>query len=233
MKSTQPSGADPSNIKMPAMSSSATLSAILLLSSVIALASCSSRCDCSCQKAPQAAKETPPQRLVVSIPDQKMLTYEGEKMKRRYPVSTSRFGVGDKPHSNLTPLGRLEVVDVIGEGLPKGMRLYSRQPTGEILKPNTTVGDAIVTRIVRLRGTEPCNARAFQRLIYIHGTTDEKGLKKPVSWGCVRMGSSDVIRLCRWVKPGAEVDIVEEPLPPTRFQAVVGRLFHWGSVTAQ
>jgi hypothetical protein len=216
------------------MRDSATLSAILLLSSVLALTSCSSnRCDCGCQKAPLAVKEPPAQRLVVSIPDQKMQTYEGEKMKRRYPVSTSRFGVGDRLRSNLTPLGRLKVVDVIGEGLPKGMRLYSRQPTGEILKPNTTVGDAIVTRIVRLRGTEPCNARAFQRLIYIHGTTDERGLKKPVSWGCVRMGSSDVIRLCRWVKPGAEVEIVEEPLPPTKTAAIIRRLFHWGPVTAQ
>ncbi|MDZ4404020.1 L,D-transpeptidase [Prosthecobacter sp.] len=212
------------------MSTTATLSAILLLPAVLGLASC---CGSRCQKAPVVEKETPPQRLVVSIPDQKMLTFEGEKMKRRYPVSTSRFGVGDKPHSNLTPLGRLEVVGIIGQGLPKGMRLYSREPTGEILKPNTTIGDAIVTRIVRLRGTEPCNARTFQRCIYIHGTTDEKGLRKPVSWGCVRMGSSDIIHLCRWVKPGAEVDIVEEPLPPTKFQATVGRLFHWGSVAEQ
>ncbi|MCB1276911.1 L,D-transpeptidase [Prosthecobacter sp.] len=216
------------------MSASVTFSAILLLPSVVALASCSSsRCDCGCQKVSLAVKEVPAQRLVVSIPDQKMQTYEGEKMKRRYPVSTSRFGLGDKLRSNLTPLGRLEVVDIIGQGLPKGMRLYSRKPTGEILKPNTTVGDAIVTRIIRLRGTEPRNARAFQRLIYIHGTTDEMGLKKPVSWGCVRMGSSDIIHLCRWVKPGAEVDVVEEPLPPTRTAAVIRRLFHWGSVTAQ
>lgn len=170
--------------------------------------------------------ENPPkQRLLVSIPDQRMLTYEEGRAKQRYPVSTSRFGVGDKMYSNRTPLGRLQVVDVIGKGLPKGMRLYSRQPTGEILKPNTTVGDAIVSRIVRMRGLEACNAHTYRRNIYIHGTTDEKDLKKPVSWGCVRMGSSDIIRLCKWVKPGAEVMIVEEPLPPRKCCSLFGRWF--------
>lgn len=211
----------------------ATLSPLLLPPFLLALASCcGSRCHCGCEP-PPAVKAPPQQRLVVSVPDQKMLTYEGDKMKRRYPVSTSRFGVGDRPRSNLTPLGRLEVVDIIGQGQPKYMRLYSRKPTGEILKPNTTDGDAIVSRIVRLRGTEPRNAHTFQRLIYIHGTTDEKGLKKPVSWGCVRMGSSDIIRLCRWVKPGAEVEVVEESLPPTWCQTITRKLFHWGADTAE
>lgn len=89
------------------MSASATLTALFLLPTLVALASCSSsRCHCGCQSAPPAVKEPPQQRLVVSISYQKMLTYDGDKMQRRYPVSTSRFGVGDKPRSNFTPLGQ-------------------------------------------------------------------------------------------------------------------------------
>lgn len=141
------------------------------------------------------------------------MTYENSVPKKRYPVSTSRFGLGDKLHSCLTPLGHLEVVDIIGEGLPKGALLRGRQATGEVVKVNTPGYDAIVTRILRLRGKEACNARALQRCIYIHGTTAERCLRKAVSWGCVRMGSRDIIRLCQWVKPGTRVDIVQGKLP--------------------
>jgi hypothetical protein len=186
------------------MTSPATTLIILLVPTALGIASC-----CQC---PMPEPTGPRQRIVVSIPDQTMQTYEEGKPKRRYPVSTSRFGVGDRLHSNRTPLGRLQVVEVIGEGLPKGMRLACREPTGQIVKKNTPGGDVIVTRIVRLRGTEACNARTYRRCIYIHGTTNEKDLKKPVSWGCVRMGSSDIIRLCKWLQPGAEVDITQEPL---------------------
>lgn len=154
------------------------------------------------------------QRIVVSVEEQHMVTFEDTTPRKKYPVSTSRFGLGDKLHSCCTPLGRLEVVDIIGQGLPKGALLRGRQPTGEILRPNTPGHDAIVTRIIRLRGREPRNARAMQRCIYIHGTTAEKCLRTPVSWGCVRMASRDIIRLCQWVKPGARVDILAGKLPP-------------------
>ncbi|MBE2283998.1 MAG: L,D-transpeptidase [Prosthecobacter sp.] len=201
------------------MTSPATKLILLLVPMALGLASC-----CQCPKPANPAPTGLRQRILVSIPDQTMQTYEEGKPKRRYPVSTSRFGVGDRLHSNRTPLGRLQVVEVIGEGLPKGMRLACREPTGQIVKKNTPGCDVIVTRIVRLRGTEPCNARTYRRCIYIHGTTNEKDLKKPVSWGCVRMGSSDIIRLCKWVQPGAEVDIIQEPLPPGRWATLFKRM---------
>ncbi len=165
----------------------------------------SKRCPC-----PQPV---PTQRIVVSVEEQMMVTFENSTPKKHYPVSTSRFGLGDKLHSCLTPTGHLEVVDIIGEGLPKGALLRGRRPTGQILRANTPGYDAIVTRILRLRGREPCNARAMQRCIYIHGTTAEKCLKSAVSWGCVRMGSRDIIRLSQWVKPGTRVDIVPGRMP--------------------
>lgn len=162
---------------------------------------------CRCPQPP------PTQRIVVSVEQQVMVTFENNTPKKRYPVSTSKFGLGDKLRSNQTPLGRLEVLDIIGEGLPKGSLLRGREPTGQILRANTPGCDAIVTRILRLRGKEPQNAHAFKRCIYIHGTTAEKCLKTAASWGCVRMGSRDIIRLCHWVTPGTRVDIVPGRLP--------------------
>lgn len=169
------------------------------------LAVFSRRCPC-----PQPPPEL---RIVISVEQQMMVTFENNAPRKHYPISTSQFGLGDKLHSCLTPLGRLEVVEIIGAGLPKGALLRGRVPTGEIVRANTPGYDAIVTRILRLRGKEPCNALAMKRCIYIHGTTAEKCLKKAASWGCIRMGSRDIIRLSDWVKPGTRVDIIPGRLP--------------------
>lgn len=153
------------------------------------------------------------QRLVVSVAEQMMVTLEGGRPKRLYLVSTSRFGTGDKRGSYLTPLGRMEVIEIVGQGLPPGARLKARMHTGEIVPVNAPGRDAIVTRVLRLRGLERQNARALERAIYIHGTPEETKLKTPASYGCIRMGSADIIALCKWVKAGARVDVVKGKLP--------------------
>ena len=154
------------------------------------------------------------QRLVVSVAEQMMVTIEGNKPRRLFRVSTSRFGTGDKRGTYLTPLGRLEVVEIVGQGLPVGARLKAREQTGEIVQVNAPGRDAIVTRVVRLRGLERQNAHTLERAIYIHGTPEETKLKTPASYGCIRMGSADIIALCLWVKVGARVDVVAGKLPP-------------------
>lgn len=163
----------------------------------------------------QAAGEAVPveQRLVVSVAEQMMVTMEGETPRRLYRVSTSRFGTGDKRGTYLTPLGRMEVVDIVGQGLPVGARLKARQQTGEIVPVDAPGRDAIVTRVLRLRGMEWRNRHALERAIYIHGTPEESRLKTPASYGCIRMASADIIALCHWVKVGARVDVVEGKLP--------------------
>lgn len=153
------------------------------------------------------------QRLVVSVAEQMMVTFDHDQPKRMYRVSTSRFGTGDKPGTYKTPLGQLQIVDIIGQGLPAGAKLKARVPTGEVVPMDAPGRDPIVTRVLRLQGMERRNARTFERLIYIHGTPEESKLKTPTSYGCVRMGSADIIALSRWVKPGARVDIVPGKLP--------------------
>ena len=131
----------------------------------------------------------------------------------RYDVSTSKFGVGDRPGSFATPLGTMEIAKKIGDGEPSGMKFHGRRPTGEIVRPNAPGRDPIVSRILWLRGLQFQNARAFSRAIYIHGTAEESKIGIPASYGCIRMRSRDVIQLYDIVGVGARVEVTLEALP--------------------
>lgn len=129
-----------------------------------------------------------------------------------YPVSTSKFGLGDLPGTSWTPLGKLEIARKIGAGAPSGMAFKDRRPTGEIVPPDAPGRDIIVSRILWLKGDEPQNALAYSRYIYIHGTPEERNIGLPASYGCVRMRSADIIELFDTVGRGARVEIANQPL---------------------
>ncbi|MEM7385292.1 MAG: L,D-transpeptidase, partial [Verrucomicrobiota bacterium] len=133
-------------------------------------------------------------QIIVSVADQKLALLK-EGRTKIYPVSTSKFGLGDRPGSRCTPLGKMKIAAKIGGGYPIGTVFKSRRPTGEILKPNTPGRDPIVTRILWLKGLESSNRNAFKRYIYIHGTPEEYRIGSPASYGCVRMKSSDIGRI--------------------------------------
>jgi lipoprotein-anchoring transpeptidase ErfK/SrfK len=106
----------------------------------------------------------------------------------------------------------MEIAKKIGGGAAPGTVFKDRRPTGEIVIPDAPGRDPIVTRILWLRGCESQNANAFQRDIYIHGTPEERNIGLPVSYGCVRMRSQDIIQLYDVVGAGARVTIVDAPL---------------------
>jgi hypothetical protein len=151
-------------------------------------------------------------RVVISVKDQKLAVLDRETLVAVYPVSTSKYGVGDWRGSYRTPLGELEVAQKLGDGFPPGTVFKDRRRTGEIVAVNAPGRDPIVTRIIWLRGLELQNANAFGRDIYIHGTPEERNIGLPVSYGCVRMKSEDVIKLYDVVGTGAHVTIVDAPL---------------------
>ena len=151
-------------------------------------------------------------RVVISVKDQKLAVLDRETLLAVYPVSTSKYGIGDWRGSYRTPLGQLEIAQKIGDGLPPGTVFKDRRRTGEIVGVNAPGRDPIVTRIIWLRGLEWQNANSFHRDIYIHGTPEERNIGLPVSYGCVRMRSEDVIKLYDVVGTGAQVTIVDEPL---------------------
>jgi lipoprotein-anchoring transpeptidase ErfK/SrfK len=134
-------------------------------------------------------------RIVVSVPEQRLVVLDQGVPKAMYPVSTSKFAIGDFPGSRGTPLGEMEIAKKIGDGAPSGAVFKSRRRTGEILPPDAPGRDPIVSRILWLRGLETQNANAYGRYIYIHGSAEERSIGQPASYGCVRMRSRDVIAL--------------------------------------
>jgi lipoprotein-anchoring transpeptidase ErfK/SrfK len=159
---------------------------------------------------PVPAMATP--SIVVSVPDQTLALIDDGVVVARFPVSTSKFGLGDGSGSYATPLGTMAVASKIGANAPLGTVFKSRLPTGEILRPNAPGRDPIVTRILWLRGLEKRNARAFARNIYIHGTPEERLLGRPASYGCIRMRSRDVAQLFAAVGVGTKIEVANARL---------------------
>jgi lipoprotein-anchoring transpeptidase ErfK/SrfK len=150
--------------------------------------------------------------IVVSVHDQKLALLEKGNLVATYPISTSKFGLSDRPGSFGTPLGELEIADKIGDGAPPGTVFKDRRRTGELVGVNAPGRDPIVTRIIWLRGREGRNANAYRRDIYIHGTPEERNIGRPASYGCIRMRSLDIINLYSQVGSGAQVSIIDSPL---------------------
>jgi hypothetical protein len=146
--------------------------------------------------------------LVIGVEDQRMVVLDCGTPIATYPVSTSKFGLGDGFGTYRTPMGTMKIRKKIGDGVPAGGVMKSRRFTGEVLAVDAPGRDPIVTRILWLDGTQSCNRDAFARCIYIHGTPEERNIGRPASYGCIRMRSRDVIALYDIVGVGARVKVV-------------------------
>jgi len=158
--------------------------------------------------------------VIISVKDQKMLVIHNNEPIKTYPISTSKFGVGDRRGSHYTPLGHLEVARKIGSRAPSGSVFKGRRRTGEIIRPNAPGRDPIVSRIIWLSGKDRNNRNAFGRYIYIHGTPEERTIGKPRSYGCIRMKSRDVIQLHKQLAVGSRIDIIKGSLTNTELGKV-------------
>ncbi len=154
-----------------------------------------------------------PSRVIVSVKDQKLMVMAKGARLATYPVSTSKFGLGDNWGHMTTPLGFMQVAKKIGDNAPVGAVFRNRRFTGEIIKPNAPGRDPVITRIIWLRGLQPSNAHAYSRCIYIHGTPEERNIGRPASYGCIRMKSRDVADLYAQLPVGALVEVVADRLP--------------------
>jgi hypothetical protein len=163
------------------------------------------------------ARGGPPARLlIVSVRDQKLTVLRTDGSRLYYPISTSKFGLGDHRRHFETPTGNLEIAQKVGGGAPAGAVFKGRVRTGEVIAVNAPGRDPIVTRILALRGLDPNNRDALSRGIYIHGTPEERNIGTPSSFGCIRMRSRDVIELYDIVNVGTRVQILDT----TRNQAL-------------
>jgi L,D-transpeptidase YbiS len=155
-------------------------------------------------------------KIEIDVDKQELRALEGARVLKRYPVSTSKFGLGEKNGSFCTPRGAHIVRAKIGAGEPLGAVFVRRRPTGEVWTPELHERypgrDWILTRILWLSRCERGRNRlgevdTMRRYIYIHGTPDTAELGKPGSIGCVRMRNRDVAELFDLVPAYTPVEI--------------------------
>ena len=158
-------------------------------------------------------------RITILLGSQTLeLREDGAGGPRRYLVSTSARGAGERNGTFCTPRGRHLIRAKIGAGAPINTVFVERRPTGEIFSPALAARhpgrDWILTRILWLSGCEPGFNRlgpvdTMRRFIYIHGSPDSAVMGMPGSIGCVRMHNGDLLDLFERVSVGTAVEIVE------------------------
>ena len=154
-------------------------------------------------------------RITINISKQTLRLIEGKKVLKIYPVSTSKNGSGQEWESYKTPLGKHCIAEKIGEEAEIGSVFKERIKTGEVVDIDSSEikGDPVVTRVITLKGLdEGLNSGdgidSYRRRIYIHGTVHESLIGQPVSNGCIRMRSKDIIELFGLVEEGTVVNIL-------------------------
>jgi hypothetical protein len=77
--------------------------------------------------------------LIVNIAEQTISLFEQNKFIKKFPCSTSRFGIGQTEGSNCTPLGLHRIAEKIGAGEPAGTVFKSRQVIGHTSQPELSL----------------------------------------------------------------------------------------------
>ena len=156
------------------------------------------------------------QLLWVDPETQSSSLFVDQDLRGQWSVSTALRGIDNRDGSGGTPPGLHAISEKIGAGAPLGEVFIGRIDQGYGLLPGEPLPagkkELITSRILRLIGLEPGlnngpGIDSRERLIYIHGTNEEKGVGGAVSSGCVRMKNGDVIELFDLVEVGALVYI--------------------------
>jgi UDP-N-acetylmuramate--alanine ligase len=155
-------------------------------------------------------RELPDRMLIVDVDRQRLSLVEAGRVVASYAVSTAAAGIGGEEGSYRTPPGWHRIHARIGAGEPNGRVFVSRIATDNVWRGEAAAADLILTRVLTLEGVEDGVNRgpgldSLERYIYVHGTNHEDAIGRPVSHGCVRMTSADVIELFDRVAPGDAV----------------------------
>jgi lipoprotein-anchoring transpeptidase ErfK/SrfK len=146
-------------------------------------------------------------KIRIQAKEQILHLMEADRVIRSFPVSTSRFGLGEAEGSFRTPTGRFQVHQKVGGEHPVNTVFRGRVP---VPAPSdwATADDLITSRILWLDGMEDHNSNTRDRFIYIHGTNQEQLIGQAASRGCIRMRNQDVIQLFDQIDVGTEVEIL-------------------------
>src|SRR6202166_5011849 len=122
------------------------------------------------------------QRIVVSIPDRKLVLLDGDRMVKTYDVAVGKV-------STPTPEGEFQIINHIQNPTYYG--------TGVVIGPGN--GNPLGTRWLGL------SAKGYG----IHGTNVPSSIGKAASHGCIRMRQQDLEETFTLVKVGAVVELRE------------------------
>ena len=112
-------------------------------------------------------------RIQIRTGEQLLHMMEADRVIRTFPVSTSRFGLGEAEGSFQTPTGRFRIYEKIGGEHTTRIVFRGRVPVPD--PPDwATADDLITSRILWLDGVEDHNANTRERYIYVHGTNQEQ-----------------------------------------------------------
>ncbi|MBV9037909.1 MAG: L,D-transpeptidase [Acidobacteriaceae bacterium] len=128
-----------------------------------------------------ADAHTPARRIVISLPQRRLMLFEGESIVTTYDVAVG------KP-STPSPVGRWEIANRIDH--PTWYRHGNPVTPG----PHNPLG----TRWIGLSKSG----------YGIHGTNEPDSIGKAVSHGCIRMRNRDVEELFALVEPGMTVELI-------------------------
>jgi lipoprotein-anchoring transpeptidase ErfK/SrfK len=146
-------------------------------------------------------------KIRIQAKEQLLQLMQADRVIQSFPVSTSRFGLGETEGSFRTPTGRFRVHEKIGGEQPAKTVFRGRVPVPD--PPDwATADDLITSRILWLDGLEDHNANTRERYIYIHGTNQEQLIGQAASRGCIRMRNQDVVQLFDLIDVGTEVEIL-------------------------
>lgn len=158
-------------------------------------------------------------RIEINLSEQSLKLLHGKEVLKQYPVSTARNGAGELINSECTPRGQHVIAEKIGADCALNTVFVGRKETGELFSQELAAQypdrDWILTRILRLRGTEAGrnlngNVDSYERYIYIHGTPDEVDITTPGSHGCIRLYNKDIVELFELVDEATPVNINEK-----------------------
>lgn len=157
--------------------------------------------DDACERFPQHAHLP---MAIVTISQQKLCVFINKQLVCDYPISTSRFGIGQREGSYKTPIGIHCVQEKIGADAEFAEVFKSRIRTHTaatiVQEKVRTDEECITSRILWLAGLEEginkgAGIDSYARYIYIHGTHEEGLIGQSVSEGCIRMKNKEVIKL--------------------------------------
>ncbi len=157
--------------------------------------------------------------LQISIPAQRLSLFQRETLVADYPISTGKNGAGEQEGSGCTPRGWHRIRLKIGTDCATNTVFVGRRPTGEVYGPQLAAAfpqrDWVLSRILWLTGLESGRNRGgdcdtLRRCIYIHGTPETEPMGIPLSHGCIRMQSPDLIALFDQLENGDTVLITDE-----------------------